>query len=239
MFLTVGVYFPLHTLAQSSDSAISLDLTNPNSCLALNEGNYSNPQFGLGQIAVIGRGAVVCSWSLSGADLSHSRRIRLSFEMLTNVITPGPFGPRVTATVGLATFAPTRIDPDTSAIFPLNTKDSTTTVDCCFLGPFLQYQSDLWINPDAPSSGDRVTHVFSQVFTGYADDNVFHSFSIDVDMHFRTTTWSADGGAATATGSNFTFVPAQFFFYARASDAGNSMVAQIRNVEIRPPPVPA
>ena len=184
------------------------------------------------------RGAVVCSWFLSGGGLAHSGRIRLSFDMLSNIIIPGPFGPRVTAFLGFATSAPVRIDPDTSAIFPNGTRTTTTTVDCCFLPAFLAFESDLWINSDAPSSGDRITRVCQQQFAGFADDNVFHSYTIDLDLTSHTTTWTADGGVASESCSGFTFVPTQLVFFARASDAGNSMIAQIKNVEIRPPPSP-
>ena len=239
LFLSVAVYFPLHASAQSSHSPVPLDLTRPTSCQTLNsEGSYSNPQPGIGQIAVTNRGAVVCSWSVSGAGLFHSQRIRLSFEMLSNVITPGPFGPRVTASFGLATSAPVRIDPDTSAIFPNSTKTTTTTVDCCFLPAFLALESDLWINPDALSSGDRVTKICQQQFSGFADDNIFHSYTIDLDLTSQTTTWTADGAVAIESCSSFTFVPTQLVFFARASDNGNSMIAQIKNVEILPPPMP-
>ena len=46
--------------------------------------------------------------------------------------------------------------------------------------------------------------IFQQNSSGYADDNTFHSYTIDVDFDSQTTTWTADGGAAsgaTVTGS--------------------------------------
>src|SRR2546422_2986404 len=120
---------------------IPIDVKAPTSCLDWLAGSYTNPQSGVGQISSTGRGAEVCSWSLS--NLSGAQHIRLSFEMLSNVPIPGPFGPRVTASLGLTTSTPDRIDPDLSAIFPIGTKTSTTTVDCCFLPAFLAFESDL------------------------------------------------------------------------------------------------
>src|SRR5439155_8545228 len=139
--------------------------------------------------AANGRGSGLCSWSLF--NLSGAEHIRLSFEMNSSVPTPGPFGPRVTAFLGLTTSAPVRIDSDLSAIFPNDTKTSTTTVDCCFLPAFLSFQSDQWVNPDAPVSADRIVNIFQQNFSGYANDNLFHSYTIDMDLPSQTTTWTA------------------------------------------------
>ncbi len=94
----------------------------------------------------------------------------------------------------------------------------------------MAFESDLWINPDAPLSGDRIQKICQQQFPGYADDDVFHSYSIDMDTSSQTTMWTVDGGAASASCSGFAFLPTQVVFYARSSDDGNSMVAQIRNI---------
>ncbi len=185
-----------------ANGSVPVDVNSPTSCLDWLAGNYTNPQPAVGQIASNGRGAAVCSWSLS--SLSGAKHIRLSFEMLTNVPTFGRFGPHITAVLGLATSAPVRIDSDLSAIFPLDTKTTTTTVDCCDIPARLLFESD--------------------------DDNVFHSYTIDVDLGSNTTTWTADGGAAATSYSGFAFIPTQLFFWAQGHDDRNSMVAQIRNV---------
>ena len=211
-------------------STTSIDVTAPTSCQGLLAGSYTNPQSGIGQIAADGRGAAVCSWSLS--NLSGAEHVSLSFEMNSSVPVPGPFGPRVTAFLGLTTSAPVRIDSDLSTIFSNDTKTTTTTVDCCFLPAFLAFESDLWINPDAPLSGDRTAKICQQQFPGYADDNTFHSYTIDVDFGSQTTMWAADGGTASASCSGFAFLPNQMVFYARSTDDGNSMIAQIRNITV-------
>src|SRR5437016_8383462 len=151
--LIVSSFSILAPSVKADTSTTTIDLPAPTSCQSLLEGSYTNPQSGIGQIASNGRGAAICSWSLS--NLSGAEHIRLSFEMNSSVPTPGPFGPRVTAFLGLATSAPVRIDADLSAIFPNSTKTTTTTVDCCFLPAFLAFESDLWINPEAPLSSDR------------------------------------------------------------------------------------
>ena len=218
-------------VAEGTSSA-PIDVTAPTSCLDWLAGGYTNPQPGVGQIASNGPGAAVCSWSLP--NLSGSEHIGLSFEMNSSVPNPGPNGPRVTTFFGLTTSAPVRIDTDLSPIFPNNTKTTTTTVDCCFLPAFLAFQSDQWVNPDAPSSGVRIVKIFQQNFTGYANDNLFHSYSIDMDLASQTTTWTADGGAASASDAGFTFSATQLVFYARSTDDGNSMIAQIRNIVLNP-----
>jgi len=228
--LIVSSFSILAPSVRADTSATPIDVTSPTSCQTLLAGSYTNPQSGIGQIASSGRGSAVCSWSLS--NLSGAEHIRLSFEMNSSVPTPGPFGPRVTASLGFATSVPVRLDTDLSAIFPNSTKTTTTTLDCCFQPAFLAFESDLWINPDAPLSGDRITKICQQQFPGYADDNVFHSYSIDVDIASQTTTWTADGGAASASCSRFTFVPTQLVFYARSTDDGNSMIAQIRDITV-------
>src|SRR6266566_3856479 len=205
--LIVSSFSILAPSVRAETSATPIDVTSPTSCQTLLAGSYTNPQSGIGQIASSGRGAAVCSWSLS--NLSGAEHIRLSFEMNSSVPTPGPFGPRVTASLGFATSAPVRLDTDLSAIFPNSTKTTTTTLDCCFQPAFLAFESDLWINPD---------------------DDVFHSYSIDMDTSSQTTMWTVDGGAASASCSGFAFLPTQVVFYARSSDDGNSMVAQIRNI---------
>ncbi len=90
------------------------------------------------------------------------------------------------------------------------------------------------MNPDAPNSPDRIVKIFQQNFSGYANDNLFHSYTIDVDLPSQTTTWTADGGAASASDSGFTFSATQLVFYARSTDDGNSMIAQIRNIVLNP-----
>ncbi len=228
--LIVSSFSTLAPSVRADTNGTPIDVTAPTSCQSLLAGSYTNPQSGIGQIAADGRGAAVCSWSLS--NLSGAEHIRLSFEMNSSVPTPGPFGPRVTAFLGFATLAPFRIDPDLSATFPNSTKTTTTTVDCCFLPAFLAFESELWINPDAPLSGDRTQKICEQQYPGYADDNVFHSYSIDMDIVSQTTTWTADGGAAGASCSGFAFLPTQVVFYARSTDDGNFMVAQIRNITL-------
>src|SRR5256885_6927949 len=91
-------------------STTPIDVTAPTSCQSLLAWSYTNPQSGIGQIAANGRGSGLCSWSLF--NLSGAEHIRLSFEMNSSVPTPGPFGPRVTAFLGLTTSAPVRIDSD-------------------------------------------------------------------------------------------------------------------------------
>src|SRR6266571_162114 len=228
--LIVSSFSTLAPSVRADTNGTPIDVTAPTSCQSLLAGSYTNPQSGIGQIAADGRGAAVCSWSLS--NLSGAEHIRLSFEMNSSVPTPGPFGSRVTAFLGFATSAPVHIDPDLSAIFPNSTKTTTTTVDCCFLPAFLAFESDLWTNPDAPLSGDRIQKICQQQYPGYADDNIFHSYSIDMDIASQTTTWTADGGTASASCSGFTLLPTQVVFYARSSDDGNSMVAQIRNINV-------
>ncbi len=228
--LILSPFLMLTPSVRADMTTLPIDLTGPTACQSLLAGSYTNPQSGLGQISANGRGSAVCSWSLP--NLSGASHIRLSFEMNSSVPTPGPLGPRVTALVGLTTSAPTRIDADLSAIFPNRTETTTATVDCCYLPAFLSFDSDLWVNPDASSSGDRVNQIFQQQFSGYADDNTFHIYTIDFDLGSQTTTWSADGGTSTATYSGFTFNPGQFVFYARSTDDGNSMIAQIRNVTL-------
>src|SRR6266581_8121599 len=228
--LIVSSFSILAPLVRADTSTAPIDVSAPTSCQTLLAGSYTNPQSGIGQIASNGRGAAFCVWSLS--NLSGAEHIRLSFEMNSSVPTPGPFGSRVTAFLGFATSAPVRMDPDLSAIFPNSTKTTTTTVDCCFLPAFLAFESDLWINPEAPLSSDRTAKICQQQFSGYADDNVFHSYSIDLDIASETATWTADGGAASASCSGLAFTPTQAVFYARSTDDGNSMAAQIRNITL-------
>jgi len=73
-------------------------------------GSYSNPAPPIGQINVVDRGATVVGWSLVGLNLSDIHHITVSFEIMTDVLTPGPYGGRVTTAFGFTnstTFAST------------------------------------------------------------------------------------------------------------------------------------
>src|SRR2546428_4688570 len=85
--LFVSSFSILATSVRADTGATPIDVASPTSCQTLLAGSYANPQSGIGQIASNGRGAAVCSWSLS--NLSGAEHIRLSFEMNSSVPTPG------------------------------------------------------------------------------------------------------------------------------------------------------
>ena len=69
-------------------------------------------------------------------------------------------------------------------------------------------------------------------FSGYADDATFHSYALEMNLTSHTTTWSADGGAATASYTGFTFAPSYLVFWAQGHDPGDYAVVQVRNIQL-------
>jgi len=150
---------------------------------------------------------------------------------MTTTVQNGTYGARVGALVGLATSSSTCCPSDRSALFPRDSKVITVATDCCYAGANLFFGSTTWINPDAPLSGDRITKVFEKQVPGYADDAIFHSYTIEMNLTSETTIWTVDGGS-TAAYTGFTFTPSYLVFWAQGHDPGDYAVAQMRNVRM-------
>jgi len=150
---------------------------------------------------------------------------------MTTTLQDGPYGARVGALVGLTTSSSTCCPSDRSALFPKDSKEISVATDCCYDGANLFFGSTLWINPDAPLSGDRITKVLEKKVPGYADDAVFHSYSVEMNLTSETTIWTVDGGSAT-TYTGFTFAPSYLVFWSQGHDPGDYAVAQLRDVRM-------
>ncbi len=198
-------------------------------------GSYLHNDSGVEQVTVpspdAAGGAAAVSWSL-GIDFENVTVIRLSFQMMTRVTQGGPYGPRVGAVVAFSTSPADCCPSDRSALFAKNSKVVAVDTDCCFAGANLFFDSRLWVNPDAPNSGDRITPIFQKQVSGYANDGTFHSYTIEMNLASQTTTWIADGGAATAAYTGFTFTPSYLAFSAEGHDAGDNAAAQVRSIQL-------
>jgi len=216
---------------------VPIDVKKPRVVSNYLSGSYSNPAPPIGQINVVDRGATVVGWSLVGLDLSGIHHITVSFEIMTDVLTPGPYGGRVTTAFGF-TNSTTLVCcyTDLSANLTKGTASAFVSNDLGLAGPRLLFQSDLITNPDAANSGDRVSIFFQKDFPNYVADRVFHTYSIGMNFTSQVTTWSVDGGSALASHAGFVFVPTSLMFYTRGMDSGNSVIAQVRNIVVQADP---
>ncbi len=207
-------------------------------------GSYSHNDSGIEQIAVqspdSSGGAAAVSWALGteeasahalGSDWNVSSVI-LSFDLMTKVLASGTYGDRTGAMMGLATSASDCCPSDRSALLAASSRIVSVATDCCYAGANLFFDAYLWVNPNASQSGDRISKVVEKQFSGYADDATFHSYVIEMNLTSHTTTWSVDGGAATASHTGFTFTPSYLVFWAQGHDTGDYAIAQVRNIEL-------
>src|SRR6266516_1142658 len=224
---------PLHATGPSKGLTLQI-FRNPDINQPHLAGSYSHNVSGSDQITVQSPdpsgGAVAVSWSLGG-DFTNVSVVRLSFQLMTTTVQNGPYGARVGALVGLTTSSSTCCPSDRSALFPKDSKEISVATDCCYDGANLFFGSTLWINPDAPLSGDRITKVLEKKVPGYADDAVFHSYTVEMNLTSETTIWTVDGGSVT-TYTGFTFQPSYLVFWAQGHDPGDYAVAQLRNVRM-------
>ena len=224
---------PLH--ANGASKGLSLQIfRNPDINQPYLAGSYSHNVSGSDQISVQSPdpagGAVAVSWSL-GVDFTNVSVVRLSFQLMTTALHNGTYGARVGSLVALATSSSACCPSDRSALFSKDSKEISVATDCCYDGANLFFGSTLWVNPDASLSGDRITKVLEKKVPGYADDAVFHSYTVEMNLTSETTIWTVDGGNVT-TYTGFTFAPSYLVFWAQGHDPGDYAVAQMRNVRM-------
>ena len=224
---------PLH--ANGASKGLSLQIIrNPDIIQSYLVGSYSHNVSGSDQISVQSAdpsgGAVAVSWSL-GVDFTNVSVVRLSFQLMTTALRNGTYGARVGSLVALATSSSACCPSDRSALFSKDSKEISVATDCCYDGANLFFGSTLWVNPDASLSGDRITKVLEKKVPGYADDTVFHSYTVEMNLTSETTIWTVDSGNVT-TYTGFTFAPSYLVFWAQGHDPGDYAVAQMRNVRM-------
>lgn len=209
---------------------------NPDIIKAYRAASYSNPEPGINQIRVDSPdtpgGAVAASWSLETLSLSNARTVKLTFDLLTTIPVQGPYGPRITASVGFATSYSNNIAPDRSPLFPNGTLATIAQIDSGLAGDRLIFDSSLWLNPDAPISGNRISKICQDVTPGYANDNTWHSYVVEMNLTSQTTKSMVDGEMAKSTCPSFSFVPTHVIFWTQGHDTGTSAVAQLRNPRV-------
>ncbi len=230
-----------------AEGSISLNIRisgNPDIVKTYLVGSYSQNDSGIEQIAVqspnsLG-GAAAVSWDLGteetevhalGRDFNVTS-VRLSFDLMTKVLVSGTYGDRTGAVIGLATSPADCCPSDRSALLSAGSKIVSVATDCCYAGANLFFDAYLWLNPNATDSGARISKVMEKQFSGYAADATFHSYFMEMNLTSHTTTWSADGGAAIASYTGFTFTPSYLVFWAQGHDTGNYAVAQVRNIQL-------
>jgi len=171
----------------------------------------------------------VVAWALPQDSVARASVIRLDFQILTKVLTPGDYGNRITAWYGLTSEPPVCCYSDRWPIFPNGTVVTGIEADCCYAGPFVDLMTRRVIDANAVDSGTRVTKIFDKTVTGYADDNLWHDYTITLNRDADTTNWNFDNGTVNATGP-YSFVPSYIVFWAQAHDIGDSVTVILKSI---------
>lgn len=171
-------------------------------------------------------------WRLNQTSMIQAQIIKYDFQFSTQVLNPGPSGPRLNATVELASsdyqgwYTQSRTPAFSNNTETIGVTNVVGSYSNGSAQKIMIFDSNLVTDGQVSSPAGNSAVLFQRRFAGYAaGDGVLHHYTIEIDRQSNQTIWIAD--ASEIATFKLSFVPSNLVFSASASGVGDLAVTTL------------